>query len=121
MLSLQNDGRYPVLELTPEERRQRTLAALIAQMGALTRQNPVLMIFEDAHSGQRAADRSADEEAVRHLRRGLEMLMSLPDSTDRDRQELEFQLALGTPLAARHGYGSPPVGCALAPSPCVKR
>ena len=30
--------------------------------------------------------------------------------TERDRQELEFQLALGTPLAARHGYGAPPVG-----------
>ena len=42
-------GRYPALELTPEQRRQRTLDALIAQMEALTRQNPVLMIFEDAH------------------------------------------------------------------------
>jgi class 3 adenylate cyclase/predicted ATPase len=61
-------------------------------------------------AGQRAAERSADEEAVRHLRRGLDMLASLPDSQDRDRQELEFQLALGTPLAARHGYGTPPVG-----------
>jgi predicted ATPase len=49
MLSLVNDGRYPHLELTPEQRRQRTLAALIAQMEALTRQTPVLMIFEDAH------------------------------------------------------------------------
>ena len=42
-------GRYPALELTPEQRRQRTLDALIAQLEALTRQNPVLMIFEDAH------------------------------------------------------------------------
>ena len=49
MLSLPNDGRYPALELTPEQRRQRTLEALIAQMEALTRQNPVLMIVEDAH------------------------------------------------------------------------
>jgi class 3 adenylate cyclase/predicted ATPase len=49
MLSLANDGRYPTLELTPEQRRQRTLEVLIAQMEALTRQNPVLMIFEDAH------------------------------------------------------------------------
>jgi predicted ATPase len=40
----------------------------------------------------------------------LDMLVSLPDSKDRDRQELEFQLALGTPLAARQGYGTPPVG-----------
>jgi predicted ATPase/class 3 adenylate cyclase len=50
MLSLQNDGRYPSLDaLTPEQRRQKTLEALGAQMEALARQNPVLMIFEDAH------------------------------------------------------------------------
>jgi class 3 adenylate cyclase/predicted ATPase len=49
MLSLPNDGRYPTLELTPEQRRQRTLDALILQIQALTRSSPVLMIFEDAH------------------------------------------------------------------------
>ena len=49
MLSLPNDGRYPALELTPQQRRQRTLEALVAQVAALSRQNPVLMIFEDAH------------------------------------------------------------------------
>jgi predicted ATPase len=49
MLSLPNDGRYPALDLTPQQRRQRTLEALNSQMEALTRQNPVLMVFEDAH------------------------------------------------------------------------
>ena len=49
MLSLPNDGRYPALDLTPEHRRHRTLEALVSQMEALTRQNPLLMIFEDAH------------------------------------------------------------------------
>ena len=49
MLSLANDGRYPTLDLSPEQRRQRTMAALIAQTEALTRQSPALMIFEDAH------------------------------------------------------------------------
>src|SRR5229473_2210943 len=49
MLSLPNDGRYPALELTPQQRRQKTLEALISQLEALTRWNPVLMIFEDAH------------------------------------------------------------------------
>ena len=49
MLSLPNDGRYPALDLTPQQRRQRTLEALTTQTEALTRQNPVLMIFEDAH------------------------------------------------------------------------
>ena len=49
MLSLPNDGRYPILELAPQQRRQRTLEALLAQPEALSRSNPVLMIFEDAH------------------------------------------------------------------------
>jgi class 3 adenylate cyclase len=49
MLSLPNDGRYPALDLTPQQRRQRTLDALVLQVVAFMRQNPVLMIFEDAH------------------------------------------------------------------------
>ncbi len=49
MLSLPNDGRYPGLELTPQQRRQRTFEALVSQIATLSRQNPVLMIFEDAH------------------------------------------------------------------------
>jgi predicted ATPase/ABC-type transport system involved in cytochrome c biogenesis ATPase subunit len=49
MLSLPNDGRHPVLNLAPEQRRRKTLEALISQLEALTRPNPVLMIFEDAH------------------------------------------------------------------------
>jgi class 3 adenylate cyclase len=49
MLSLPNDGRYPALKLAPEQRRQRTLEALTLQLAELARQQPVLMIFEDAH------------------------------------------------------------------------
>jgi class 3 adenylate cyclase/predicted ATPase len=49
MLSLPNDGRYPAVELTPQQRRQRTLEALLLQLGALARSCPVLMVFEDAH------------------------------------------------------------------------
>jgi class 3 adenylate cyclase/predicted ATPase len=49
MLSLPNDGRYPAVELTPEQRRQGTMDALIAQIETLSRRSPVLMIFEDAH------------------------------------------------------------------------
>jgi class 3 adenylate cyclase len=49
MLSVPNDGRYPTLELAPQQRRQKTLEALTAQMEALSHQKHVLMIFEDAH------------------------------------------------------------------------
>ena len=47
MLSLPNDGRYPALELTPQQRRQKTLEALHAQVESFERKSPVLMIFED--------------------------------------------------------------------------
>jgi predicted ATPase len=49
MLSLPNDGRYPALELTPQQRRHKRLAALNAQLEALSNTSPVLMIFEDVH------------------------------------------------------------------------
>ena len=49
LLSLPNDGRYPALDLAPQQRRQKTIDALISQIEMLTRSSPVLMIFEDAH------------------------------------------------------------------------
>jgi class 3 adenylate cyclase len=49
MLALPNGGRYPAVKLSPQLRRQKTLEALIAQMEALSRSNPILMIFEDSH------------------------------------------------------------------------
>jgi predicted ATPase len=47
--TLSNDGRYPALDLDPQQRRQRTLEALTAHIEGLSGQNPVLMIFEDTH------------------------------------------------------------------------
>jgi class 3 adenylate cyclase len=49
MLSLPNDGRYPTLELDPQQRRQKTLEALTTQLETLAQAMPVLMIFEDLH------------------------------------------------------------------------
>jgi predicted ATPase len=49
MLSLPNDGRYTALDMTPEQRRQKTLEAFGSQVEALSCSTPVLMIFEDAH------------------------------------------------------------------------
>jgi class 3 adenylate cyclase/predicted ATPase len=49
MLSVPNDGRYPARELTPQQRRQETLEALVRQVVTMSREKPVLMIFEDAH------------------------------------------------------------------------
>jgi class 3 adenylate cyclase len=49
MLSLANDGRYLAPPPVPQQRREKTLRALISQLEAFERDCPVLMIFEDAH------------------------------------------------------------------------
>ena len=49
MLSLPNDGRYPDARSRPAAAPTKTLEALTAQLEALSRPKPVLMIFEDAH------------------------------------------------------------------------
>jgi class 3 adenylate cyclase/tetratricopeptide (TPR) repeat protein len=49
MLSLPNDGRYAALKLTPDQRREKILDAVLSQVAVLADQNPLLMIFEDAH------------------------------------------------------------------------
>jgi class 3 adenylate cyclase/predicted ATPase len=49
LLSIANDGRYPALALSPRQRRQRTLDALLSQIAALARSTPLLMTLEDAH------------------------------------------------------------------------
>ena len=48
LLSLPNVGRHPTFALTPRQRRRKMLEALNAQIEALARKKPVLMIFEDA-------------------------------------------------------------------------
>ena len=49
LLSVSAEGRYTVLETTPEQHKAATLQAIVAQMAGLSRHDPVLMIFEDAH------------------------------------------------------------------------
>jgi predicted ATPase len=49
LLSLPNDGRYPKVDLAPQQRRQRTFEALTTQIVSLAERSPVLMIFEDVH------------------------------------------------------------------------
>lgn len=49
LLSLPTGASYPPLELAPEERKARTLEALVAQVDALARRQPVFQLFEDVH------------------------------------------------------------------------
>ena len=49
LLSLPNDGRFPTSGLDAQQRRQKTLDALLAQIVTLSREQPVLILFEDTH------------------------------------------------------------------------
>ncbi|MBV9656284.1 MAG: AAA family ATPase [Acetobacteraceae bacterium] len=49
LLSIPSCGRFPPLELTPEELRNRTIETIIWQISDLSRIRPVIFIVEDAH------------------------------------------------------------------------
>jgi predicted ATPase len=58
-------------------------------------------------AGEQAVHRSANVEAISHLSMALELLATLPESHERDRQELRLQLAVSHPLMAAKGYSAP--------------
>jgi predicted ATPase len=60
-------------------------------------------------AGQRAMERSATSEAVSHFTKGLEVLQSLPESSERVQHELALHLALGAPLWTLKGHAAPEV------------
>ena len=98
---------------------QRLEAGYGAQAG--TRAAELAMHFDRGrdtpravHYRQQAAAnalrRWAYAEALGHLRRGLVLLPTLPDTHERRQQELAFQLTLGQALIATTGMGAPEVG-----------
>jgi predicted ATPase len=62
------------------------------------------------HAGQRAIQRSAHVEAIAHLRQGLALLQTLPETPDRVAREVDMLIALGASLLATQGYAAPEVG-----------
>jgi predicted ATPase len=58
-------------------------------------------------AGQRALQRSANLEGIEHLTRGLAVLATLPDTSDRLQHELDLHVALGPAFIATRGYSSP--------------
>ena len=49
LLAVPTGERYPALNLTPQKRKEKTLAALTAQVEGLSAREPVLMVYEDLH------------------------------------------------------------------------
>jgi predicted ATPase/class 3 adenylate cyclase len=61
-------------------------------------------------AGIRAVRLPANEEAISLFERGLSLLETLPETDERNRQELKLQIALFAPLAGTKGYGASEVG-----------
>ena len=58
-------------------------------------------------AGERATQRSANEEAIGHLRRALALVATLPETRERHQMELGLQMAIGVPLIAARGISHP--------------
>jgi predicted ATPase len=68
-------------------------------------------LFEEAIAywqiaGQRDLEQAANQEAIAHFTRGLDLLKKLPKSSERDRQELEMQLGLAPAYMAIKGWAA---------------
>src|ERR671930_1680686 len=63
-------------------------------------------------AGQRAIQRSANVEAIAHLRQGIGLLTTLPDTPARIQSELTLQTTLGPALMTTRGYAAPEVAAA---------
>ena len=61
-------------------------------------------------AGLRSRERSAEVEAIVHLRKGLELVDSLDESPARDSRRLELLSPLGVAYLAVRGYAAPEVG-----------
>ena len=94
-------------------------AVLVDRFQDMVAQQPELVAFHYTEAGQtdpaieawlqagnRAAARLAHVEAIAHLHQGLALLHEQPEGQDRDRRELDFQVALGNSCLLIDGYAS---------------
>jgi predicted ATPase len=61
-------------------------------------------------AGEQAAARSANKEAVSHLKAGIELLGGAPDTAEKPRLDLDLHSALASVLMVTQGYASDEVG-----------
>jgi predicted ATPase len=119
---IQDAAYQSLLKSTRQQLHQRIVQMLEARFPETAETQPELLAHHYTEAGlmvqavpywqkagQRAVERSAHLEAIAHLRKGLEVLKTLPDTPERAWQELELQIALGPAVMAIQGWGSPAV------------
>jgi predicted ATPase len=121
--ALIQDAAYEsLLKSTRQQYHQRIAQVLEAQFPETVEAEPELLahhyteagLTEQAvaywyRAGQRTSERSAHVEAISHLRQGLEMLQTLPETPERIRREVDMHIALGASLLATKGQAAPEV------------
>jgi class 3 adenylate cyclase/predicted ATPase len=130
---IQDAAYQSLLKSTRQQYHQRIAQVLEAEFPATAEAQPELLahhyteagLIEKAvrywyHAGQRASERSAHLEAISHLTRGLEVLTTVPETSERLQQELDIQIALVPAWMVIKGYGAPEVehACARARELC---
>jgi predicted ATPase len=101
----QHHGRIAeVLEERTAETQPELLAHHYTEAGLAV---PAVGCWRQA--GERAVERSANAEAIVHFGKALQLVKELPETAERDRQELATQIALGPALMATKGWGAPEV------------
>jgi predicted ATPase len=121
--ALIQDAAYEsLLKSTRQQYHQRIAQVLEAQFPEIVETQPELVahhyteagLIEHAigywqRAGQQARQRSANQEAVQHLTKGLALLAMLPATPARAQRELDLQIALGPALMATKGHAAPEV------------
>jgi predicted ATPase/class 3 adenylate cyclase len=120
---IQDAAYQSLLKRTRQQYHQRIAQVLEARFSELVETQPELLAhhYTEAglpelaipywqRAGQRALQRSANQEAISHGTRGLELLLTLPETPERAEQELLLQTTLGPALLAAKGYAAPEVG-----------
>src|SRR5262249_25664558 len=115
--ALIQDAAYEsLLRSTRQNYHQRIAQVLKAQFPETTAGHPELIahqyteagLTEQAvrywyQAGQSAVQRSAHVEAITHLRQGLALLPTLPETPERVQREVDMHIALGASLSATQG------------------
>jgi predicted ATPase len=120
---IQDAAAQSLLKTTRQHYHQQIAQVLEAQFPATAETQPELVahhyteagLMEQAgrywhKAGQSAVQRSAHVEALAHLRQGLALLQTLPETPERIQREVDMLIALGASLLAVKGYAASEVG-----------
>jgi TOMM system kinase/cyclase fusion protein len=122
--ALIQDAAYEsLLKSTRQQYHHRIAQVLETQFPETAETQPELLAHHYTEAGlteqavpywhqasQNAIQRSAHVEAISHLRTGLALLQTLPETPEHTRREVDMLIVLGASLIATQGYAAPEVG-----------